>query len=71
MHFKGSLVGFSMEQIKVKIYIALKNNFGVGEQPKKIKVVYIIIDSPSFYNNIIGDQLLFDWAHHCLLYACA
>lgn len=46
--FKGSLVGFSGEQVQVKGCIMLKIIFRKQEHAKEIKVKYLVIDAPLF-----------------------
>lgn len=57
--FKGSLFGFSEEQVQVKGYITLKTIFGVGEQAKQVKGGYMVIDAHSS-NNIIIERPTFN-----------
>jgi hypothetical protein len=52
--FKGTLVGFTGEQVHVRGYITLKTTFGCGSQEKTIRVRYLVVNSPSSYNIIIG-----------------
>lgn len=52
--FKGSLVGFSREHVQVKGYTTLQTLFVLRENAKMIKVRYLIVDTPSSYNIIIG-----------------
>lgn len=56
--FKGSLVGLFRKQVQVKCYITLRATFGVGEQAKEIKIMYMVIDFPSSYNMIIWKPTL-------------
>lgn len=52
--FKGTLAGFVGEQVHVRGYITLKTTFGHGSQAKTIRVRYLVVNSPSSYNIIIG-----------------
>lgn len=52
--FKGTLAGFTGEQVHVRGYITLKTTFGSGSHAKTIRVRYLVINSPSSYNIIIG-----------------
>jgi hypothetical protein len=45
--FKGTLVGFTGEQVHVRGYITLKTTFGYGSQEKTIRVRYLVVNSPS------------------------
>lgn len=55
----------------MKRYITLRITFGEEGQAKEIKVRYLVIDSPSLYNMIIG-QLAINWMGSNLstLYLC-
>lgn len=48
------LVGFSSDQVHVNDYITLKTTFGAKESANPIKVRYIVIYVPFWYNMIIG-----------------
>jgi len=52
--FKGTLAGFTGEQVHVRGYITLRTTFGYGENAKTIKVNYLVINVPNSYNIIIG-----------------
>ncbi|XP_024630277.1 uncharacterized protein [Medicago truncatula] len=52
--FKGTPSGFTGEKVHVRGYITLKTIFGSGDQQKSIKIRYLVINSPSSYNVIIG-----------------
>ncbi|XP_024630533.1 uncharacterized protein [Medicago truncatula] len=52
--FKGTLSGFTGERVHVRDYVTLKTIFGSGDQQKSIKIRYLVINSPSSYNAIIG-----------------
>lgn len=39
-------------KVQMKHYIMLKITFGVGDQDKLIKVWYVVIDIPYYYNMI-------------------
>jgi hypothetical protein len=52
--FQGTLAGFTGEQVHVRGYITLKTTFGSGAHAKTIRVRYLVINSPSSYNIIIG-----------------
>jgi hypothetical protein len=52
--FQGTLAGFTGEQVHVRGYITLKTTFGSGSNAKTIRVRYLVINSPSSYNIIIG-----------------
>jgi hypothetical protein len=52
--FKGTLTGFTGEQVHVRGYITLKTTFGSGSHAKTIRVRYLVVNSPSSYNIIIG-----------------
>lgn len=51
--FQGLLVGFSGEQVHVKVYITLKSVFRDDESIRMIKVRYLVIDKPYLYYMII------------------
>lgn len=69
--FRGSLVQFSGEQVHVNGYITLWITFGKKDQDKDVNVIYLVINSPSSYNMIIG-QPTFNRLHTILstLYLC-
>lgn len=50
---KGTLAGFTGEQVHVRGYVTLKTTFGSGENAKTIKVKYLVINAPNSYNIII------------------
>lgn len=52
--FQGLLVGFTREQVQVKCYILPKTVFGTEESTRTVKVRYLIINTTSLYNMIIG-----------------
>jgi hypothetical protein len=52
--FKGTLAGFTGEQVHVRGYITLKTTFGHRSHAKTIRVRYLVVNSPSSYNIIIG-----------------
>jgi len=52
--FRGSLAGFTSEQVHVRGNITLRTTFGTGENNKTIWVKYSVINSPNSYNIIIG-----------------
>lgn len=41
--FKGSLVGFPEKHVQVKVYTTLKITFRDGDQPKQIRVRYLVL----------------------------
>lgn len=52
--FKGTLVGFSGEQVQVLEHLPLMTIFGSGSNAKGIRVRYLIVNASSPYNIIIG-----------------
>ncbi|PNX94470.1 hypothetical protein L195_g017646 [Trifolium pratense] len=52
--FKTFLKGTIGETVSVKGYIDLDTTFGKGGNTKMIKVRYLVVDSPSVYNVVIG-----------------
>ncbi|XP_024630733.1 uncharacterized protein [Medicago truncatula] len=52
--FKGTVAGFTGEQVHVRGYVTLKTTFGSGENAETIKVKYLVINAPNSYNIIIG-----------------
>jgi len=52
--FQGTLSGFTRERVHVRGYITLRNVFGSGKQAKAIKIRYLVINAPNFYNIVIG-----------------
>jgi len=52
--FRGTLVGFTGEQVHVRGYIALRTTFGYGSQAKTIRIRYLVVNAPNSYNIIIG-----------------
>jgi hypothetical protein len=52
--FKGTLAGFTGKQVHVRGYITLKTTFGSGAHSETIRVRYLVVNSPSSYNIIIG-----------------
>ncbi|CAJ2646122.1 unnamed protein product [Trifolium pratense] len=52
--FKTFLKGTIGETVSVKGYIDLDTTFGKGGNTKIIKVRYLVVDSPSVYNVVIG-----------------
>lgn len=57
--FKGTLVGFSEEQVQVLGNLPILVVFGSGDNVKCIKVRYLIVYASSPYNIIIG-RLVFN-----------
>lgn len=52
--FKGSLVGFLGEKVKILGYVTIMTTFSMDENSKKLKITYMVINSPSSYNIPIG-----------------
>jgi len=52
--FKGTLAGFTGEQVHVRGHFTLKTTFGTGENAKTIRVKYLVVCAPNCYNIIIG-----------------
>lgn len=52
--FKGTLVGFSGEQVQVLGHVPIMTIFGSGSNAKSMKVRYLIVNASSSYNIIIG-----------------
>lgn len=52
--FKGTLVGFSGEQVQVMGHVPIITIFGSGSNARSIKVRYLIVNTLSPYNIIIG-----------------
>lgn len=52
--FKRTLAGFTGEQVHVRGYITLKTTFGSASQANTIRVRYLVVNSSSSYNIIIG-----------------
>lgn len=55
-HFKRALVSLLGKQVQVMGYVTIKTTFGFNESATTIKVKYMVINSPSPYNIIIGRQ---------------
>jgi hypothetical protein len=55
MLYNGTLVGFAGERVEVMGYTTLLTTFGENENPKTIKVKYLVVKTPfTSYNIIIG-----------------
>lgn len=54
LSFKGTLVGFSREQVQVLVHLFIMTVFGSGDSAKGIKVRYLIVNTSSPYNITIG-----------------
>lgn len=52
--FKGTLIGFSGEQVQELGYLSIKSIFRSGDNAKFILVRYLILNASSPYNIIIG-----------------
>jgi len=52
--FKGTLAGFTGEQVHVCGHITLKIIFRTGVNAKTIRVKYLVVSAPNCYNIIIG-----------------
>ena len=52
--FKGSLVGFSGEQVQVLGHLMLPTTFGNSDDARTVRVRYLVINADSPYNIIIG-----------------
>lgn len=50
----GSLVGLSDKQVQVRGHMTLATTYGEGEDAKEVNVGYLIVDSLSPYNVILG-----------------
>jgi hypothetical protein len=57
---QANLMGFLGEGVAVKGYIDLDTTFGKGGNTKMIKVRYLVVDSSSAYNVVIGRPALKD-----------
>ncbi|GAU17351.1 hypothetical protein TSUD_232270 [Trifolium subterraneum] len=57
-NFKAFLMGAIGETVPVKGYIDLDTTFGKGGNAKMIKVRYLVVDSWSVYNVVIGRRTL-------------
>lgn len=61
--FWGSLVGLLSEQVQVRGYITLKITYSVRDDSKEIKFNYLIMDTLSPYNAILGKPPMYSlWA---------
>jgi len=52
--FDGVLVGFSGDQVEVKGYVDLRTTFRDKEDAKTVFVRYIVVNTPSSYNLLLG-----------------
>lgn len=51
--FKGYLIVLLGEKVQVCDYISIKTTSGIGKGAKAIKVIYLVVNVPFFYNIII------------------
>ncbi|XP_020230413.1 uncharacterized protein LOC109811165 [Cajanus cajan] len=56
--FDGVLVGFTGDEIEIRGYVELKTTFGTGTSMKTITVKYLVVNSPSSYNILLGQPSL-------------
>jgi len=52
--FDGVLVGFSGDQVEVKGYVDLRTTFKDKEDAKTVFIRYIVVNTPSSYNLLLG-----------------
>ena len=52
--YEGVLVGFSGDSVQVRGYVDARTTFGDGSEIKTISIRYMVVNTPSSYNILLG-----------------